>query len=128
MQRISAMTLPSFMSSRIPHLLQPFLHLPPEHSLYLISHVLGASANWLIIRYLCAALANDRTQRPPRGAYHDDVQLAGPTDLDRDNGDPIAVVLVSWMREYEFWKMEARRATVSCGRVHPQYQANVMCM
>ncbi|KAL6712314.1 hypothetical protein ACN47E_000191 [Coniothyrium glycines] len=78
-------------STRIPHLLQPYLQLPLDDSLLLVTSTLGASANWLLIRFLCDALnpTND----------------LGGGDVSRN------VVLVSWMREYEFWRQEARKGT-----------------
>lgn len=103
------------MSSRIPNVLQPFVRLPPEHSLYVISHVLGATANWLVIRYLYAALGSDyspRRSRPAAASGDVDVQLPPASADPEGDQSPTVVVLVSWMREYEFWKTEARRAGV----------------
>lgn len=77
-------------SSRIPPLLQPYIHLPHEESLILLTSTLGASANWLLIRFLCDAL--NTSSRPDGGEEEHNV------------------VLVSWMREYEFWKSEARKS------------------
>jgi elongator complex protein 6 len=76
-------------SSRIPPPLQPYVKLPREDSLLLLTSTLGASANWLLIRFLCDALSSN-------------TQDGGP-----DEGHN--VVLVSWMRDYEFWKQEARK-------------------
>ncbi|KAF2823300.1 hypothetical protein CC86DRAFT_447718 [Ophiobolus disseminans] len=73
-------------STRIPPLLQPYVHLPRNDSLLLLTSTLGATANWLLIRVLCDALNNPE-----------------------DGGDGHNVVLVSWMREYEFWRQEARK-------------------
>jgi elongator complex protein 6 len=77
-------------SSRIPPLLQPCVRLPKNDSLLLVTSTLGASANWLVVRFLYDAL--------------------------KDGGAPgdegANVVLVSWMREYSFWKQEARKG---CG-------------
>lgn len=75
-------------SSRIPSHLQPYVGLPHDESLLLLTSTLGASANWLIIRFLCAALSNTEDGGAQQG--HN-------------------VVLVSWMREYDFWKQEARK-------------------
>jgi elongator complex protein 6 len=77
-------------SSRIPSHLQPYVRLPSHDSLLLLTSTLGASANWLIIRFLCDALSNNI----------------------EDGGDEQGhnVVLVSWMREYDFWKQEARKS------------------
>lgn len=69
-------------SSRIPPLLEPYLALPPEASLILLTSVLGASSNWLVLRHVYSYL---------RGA------AAGE---DRDTG----VVLVSFLRDGAFWR------------------------
>ncbi|KAM0279663.1 hypothetical protein ACHAQH_004465 [Verticillium albo-atrum] len=76
------------MASRIPHLLEPYLALPPEHSSILLTSVLGASTNWLILRYLYSYLHKKTSQAQE------------PTE---DTGD-INVVLVSFMRDFNFWK------------------------
>jgi elongator complex protein 6 len=76
-------------STRIPSQLQPYVRLPHDDSLLLLTSTLGASANWLITRFLCDALSNNS----------DD----GGEEEGRN------VVLVSWMREYEFWRQEARK-------------------
>lgn len=81
-------------SSRIPPLLKPYLSLPPPASLTLLTDVLGATHNWLLVRFLAAALAS-ADGRQWEGA-------AGAT-----------VVLVSFLRNRDFWKLEASR--VVCG-------------
>ncbi|KAK7408862.1 hypothetical protein QQX98_008985 [Neonectria punicea] len=65
-------------SSRIPPLLEPYLTLPPEASLILLTSVLGASANWLVLRHVYSYLRGE----------------------DRDTG----VVLVSFLRDGAFWR------------------------
>jgi len=75
------------MSSRIPPLLEPYLALPPEASLILLTSVLGASSNWLILRFLHSALKAS----------------------ERDSGDDTKVLLVSFMRDLDFWKENGRR-------------------
>ncbi|KAF2741258.1 hypothetical protein EJ04DRAFT_571383 [Polyplosphaeria fusca] len=80
-------------STRIPPLLQPYVHLTDHDSVILVTSILGASANWLLVRFLCEALSSS----PPH----------------QDNGveedEDTAVVLVSWLRDWEFWKSEARK-------------------
>ncbi|KAF2477290.1 uncharacterized protein BDR25DRAFT_321690 [Lindgomyces ingoldianus] len=83
-------------SSRIPPLLQPYTRLPKDDSIILLTSVLGASANWLIIRFLCDALTTDFKSDNEGGNGAD-----GPEET--------AVVLVSWVREWEFWKSEGRK-------------------
>ncbi|KAF7548077.1 hypothetical protein G7Z17_g7284 [Cylindrodendrum hubeiense] len=68
-------------SSRIPHLLEPYIELPSESSLVLLTSVLGASSNWLVLRHLYS-------------------YLRGVSGEDRDTG----VVLVSFLRDGAFWR------------------------
>ncbi|KAJ3956479.1 hypothetical protein N0V92_006955 [Colletotrichum tropicale] len=76
------------MATRIPHLLEPYLALPPECAQILLTSVLGASTNWLVLRYLYSYL-----RRPTEDAPADDTR----------------VVLVSFMRDFAFWKEGAGR-------------------
>ena len=76
------------MSTRIPSLLEPYLSLPPEASLILLTSVLGASSNWLVIRFIYSALQDQ--------------------DASPEQGDT-KVLLVSFMRDLNFWKENARR-------------------
>ncbi|KAF5489280.1 Elongator complex protein 6 [Colletotrichum siamense] len=76
------------MATRIPHLLEPYLALPPECAQILLTSVLGASTNWLVLRYLYSYL-----RRPTEEAPADDTR----------------VVLVSFMRDFVFWKEGAGR-------------------
>ncbi|KAJ0338338.1 hypothetical protein COL154_012796 [Colletotrichum chrysophilum] len=76
------------MATRIPHLLEPYLALPPECAQILLTSVLGASTNWLVLRYLYSNL-----RRPTEDAPADDTR----------------VVLVSFMRDFAFWKEGAGR-------------------
>jgi hypothetical protein len=75
------------MSSQIPPLLEPYLALPPEASLILLTSVLGASSNWLVLRFLHSA-------------------LIGPEALPEND---TKVLFVSFMRDFAFWKENARR-------------------
>jgi elongator complex protein 6 len=78
-------------SSRIPSHLQPYVRLPShDDSLLLLTSTLGASANWLIVRFLCDALSNSIEDGGHEQGHN--------------------VVLVSWMRELDFWKQESRKS------------------
>ncbi|TDZ46823.1 hypothetical protein CTRI78_v008934 [Colletotrichum trifolii] len=78
------------MATRIPHLLESYLALPPECAQILLTGVLGASTNWLVLRYLYSYL-----RRPIPGEE-------APTE-------DVRVVLVSFMRDFAFWKEGAGR-------------------
>lgn len=79
------------MSSRIPPLLEPYLALPPEASLILLTSVLGASTNWLVLRFLHGAL------------------IGSESSPDAPQDAEAKVVLVSFMRDFAFWKENAKR-------------------
>ncbi|KAI1451219.1 hypothetical protein F4805DRAFT_161512 [Annulohypoxylon moriforme] len=80
------------MASRIPPLLDNYLRLPPETSLVLLSGVLGSTTNWLVLRYLYSILSTSP-----------DI-VAGQDNLDAYNIGDTSVVLVSFLRDYAFWK------------------------
>ncbi|KAF9871917.1 hypothetical protein CkaCkLH20_10549 [Colletotrichum karsti] len=79
------------MATRIPHLLETYLALPPECAQILLTSVLGASTNWLVLRYLYSYL-----RKPSPGA-------------EDSPADDVRVVLVSFMRDFAFWKEGAGR-------------------
>jgi elongator complex protein 6 len=80
----------------LPPLLAPYLSTQPESSLTLVSSILGATSNWLVLRFLHAALSN-----PSNNAS---IGLE-----DSPDGKKKKVVFVSFLRGWEFWKAEAKR-------------------
>lgn len=72
-----------------------------QKSLTLVTSVLGATSNWLILRFLCDALAL------PANSGLGDGSLEGRRNI-RTNSKA-KVVLVSFLRSWEFWKGEAKR-------------------
>ena len=95
--------------SRIPPLLQPYTRLPTKDSLTLLTGVLGASTNWLVIRFLCGALSSAHATKDDG----DGVGRLGDEFSGASEEGESAVVLVSWMRDWEFWRAEGRKAGVS---------------
>ncbi|PSN70082.1 hypothetical protein BS50DRAFT_662171 [Corynespora cassiicola Philippines] len=91
--------MPPSISTRIPPLLHPYIRLTKDESILLLTSTLGASANWLIIRFLCDAL----NAQPQRGDGD------GSGEAIPGSGSDTRVILVSWLREYEFWRAEARK-------------------
>lgn len=81
------------MSSRLPPLLEPYLALPPEASLILLTNVLGASSNWLVLRFLYSSL-----QTPGHDALSD-------VSSQRES----KVLLVSFMRDLAFWRENSKK-------------------
>lgn len=91
------------MASQIPPLLESYLSLPPETSQIVLTGILGASTNWLTLRYLYSLL------RPANGAPRRD----GDGDGDDGAGEDVKVLLVSFMRDHAFWKEGAGRLVCS---------------
>jgi elongator complex protein 6 len=92
-------------NSRIPQHLAPYVERIPKDSLILLTGTLSNNANWLVVRYLCDAFSNDASlKNRPAG----DISDGGAATREE-----VGVVLVSWMRDFEFWKTEARRSGVS---------------
>ncbi|RFU23893.1 hypothetical protein B7463_g12444, partial [Scytalidium lignicola] len=89
------------MSTRIPSLLEPYLSLPPEAALILFTNVLGASSNWLVLRFLYSALVQ---------------QDGASTEAEGRN----KVVLLSFLRDFGFWKEGARRLGVDLEKLSTQ--------
>ncbi|KAL5353435.1 hypothetical protein ACLOAV_001471 [Pseudogymnoascus australis] len=81
--------------SQIPHLLSPYVALPSESSLILLTSVLGASTNWLVLRYLQSYL----------GQNLESLSISNEIE----DGDTTKVLLVSFMRDLAFWKDGARK-------------------
>ncbi|KAL4884718.1 hypothetical protein BJY04DRAFT_181862 [Aspergillus karnatakaensis] len=94
----------------LPHLLLPYITPPPDSSLTVLSSVLGATGNWLVLRFLCAALSASLTPN------------LGPGHQDGDGGRKKKVVLVSFLRGWEFWRSEAKRLGLDLARLAEKRQ------
>ncbi|KAK2757343.1 hypothetical protein FQN54_004857 [Arachnomyces sp. PD_36] len=86
-----------------PHLLTPYLHLP-QYSLTVLTSVLGATSNWLVLRYLHAALSSS----------FKDADSGGIGEV---AGRKRKVVLVSFLRGWAFWRAETRRLGLDLNRL-----------
>ena len=89
----------------IPPLLSPNLSNLPYTSLTLLTSTLGATTNWLVLRFICAALKSSGY-----GIAYDT-----PSTLEKQYGQRI--VLVSWLRDGTWWK-ESGRKLVSRPRIY----------
>ncbi|PHH82654.1 hypothetical protein CDD82_5290 [Ophiocordyceps australis] len=76
---------------RIPPLLEPYLAPLPRGALVLLTSVLGARANWLVVRFIYAVL-RQRVDDEGQSLRNDG----------HDGGTP-GVVLLSFMRDEAFW-------------------------
>lgn len=105
-----------------PPLLDPYIRIPSTDTLILSTYVLGALNNWVLIRYLHACLrdsnsksnSNSNSNSNNRNGFHNSDVTNVPREQEKEKqaGDDVAVVLVSWMRDFAFWKTEAKRAVV----------------
>lgn len=80
-----------------PHLLAPYTAPPPAGSLTLCTSVINATHTWLMLSMLRDALA----------AKEDDVATGGPPQKPR-------LVLVSFVKKWDFWRSEARKMVRVC--------------
>ena len=78
------------MSALVPAPLVPYVSQLPAKSLTVLTYVLGTSANWVVLRYVYAALAQSQ-------------------NLPNSSGEHV-VLLASWLRDLSFWRTQARRA------------------
>ncbi|RAL10607.1 uncharacterized protein BO97DRAFT_372395 [Aspergillus homomorphus CBS 101889] len=94
----------------LPPLLTPYVSSLPPSSLTLLSSVLGATGNWLVLRFLHAALSAPST---PDSAF---------SFGEGKNGKKQKVVLVSFLRGWEFWRSEAKRLGLDLARLTDKRQ------
>ncbi|KAL1959628.1 hypothetical protein VTO42DRAFT_1663 [Malbranchea cinnamomea] len=91
-------------------ILAPYTSPPPAQTLTLITSVLSATSNWLILRFLCDALSQVEAQTE-EGLSGLGGRRGGVGRRKR------RVVLVSFLRGWEFWRIEARRIGLDLARL-----------
>ncbi|EED13835.1 conserved hypothetical protein [Talaromyces stipitatus ATCC 10500] len=91
----------------IPHILSPYLthSTRSAQSLTLITSVLAATSNWLLLRYLHSVLS--ATALSEEDGYNETIE-SGPGRQKRRRRAR-RVVLVSFLREWMFWRGEGKR-------------------
>ncbi|KAK4242054.1 hypothetical protein C8A03DRAFT_11772 [Achaetomium macrosporum] len=96
------------MASRIPHLLEPYLTLPHEAGLVVLTSVLGASTNWLLLRHLYSLLklSSSPTSKP---APHAGAPEESKSTEQEQQEEDVAVLLISFLRDFAFWRENAAR-------------------
>ncbi|ODH48664.1 hypothetical protein GX48_05204 [Paracoccidioides brasiliensis] len=105
------------MSPPTAPLLAPYTASPfPAQSLTLITSVLGATSNWLVLRILDDALLN-----PGNGVCEDEPGFDTGRGARRGKR---RVVLVSFIRGWEFWRAEARRLGLDLARLSNERSFN----
>ncbi|KAK2734287.1 hypothetical protein FQN55_002835 [Onygenales sp. PD_40] len=75
----------------------------PRGALTLLTSVLGATGNWVVVRVLCDALAG-----------------GGGEGMGMGGDRKVVVVLVSFLRGWEFWRGEGRRVGLDLNRLSNQ--------
>src|SRR5437868_5230618 len=80
-------------ASRVPPLLTPYVGLPPPSSLVLLTSVLGASTNWLVLRFMHTALTSASPSTSPSSEQEGE----------------FAILLVSFLRDLTFWAENSRK-------------------
>ena len=107
------------MASRVlPPLLDPYLELPDEAALVVLTGILGASTNWLVLRHMHSYLKPNASARrhysggdgSRAGAGAEAETFAGGrASIGDGTSDEVSVMLVSFLREFSFWKEGAGR-------------------
>ncbi|KAL1865600.1 hypothetical protein VTK73DRAFT_5139 [Phialemonium thermophilum] len=91
------------MATRSAALLDPFLSVPPESSLILLTGILGASTNWLLLRYLQRALGLSPSSTSPEARQRDNQDGNGGSNESQEE-ETTVVVLASFLRDFSFWR------------------------
>ena len=86
----------------VPPLLSPNLSALPCTSLTLLTSTLGATTNWLVLRFICAALKSEG-----HGTGRDIHSV-------REDYQHQRVVLVSWLRDGAWWRESGRKLVSTC--------------
>ena len=92
----------------VPPLLWPYVN-PPSTSLTLLTSTLGCTANWLVLRFLYAAL--QRSNHLSNSSSSIDQDHAYETTAET------RVVLVSWLHDTKFWKDGGRKLGIDLNKL-----------
>ncbi|EGE05850.1 hypothetical protein TEQG_04859 [Trichophyton equinum CBS 127.97] len=103
------------MSLATAPLLAPYTTPPPYQSLHLITSVLGSTSNWLVLRCLCDTLQIPLQRRGNIDGLEDTAGLERDDSVKRSKKRK--VVLVSFLRGWEFWRAEARRVGLDLNKL-----------
>ncbi|KAK4466732.1 hypothetical protein QBC42DRAFT_216283 [Cladorrhinum samala] len=85
-------------SKIIPHLLEPYLSLPEEGALIVLTSILGASTNWLVWRYLHSFLKPAAASSSSTNSQLDGGGGGG------GGNEEVSVLLVSFLRDFVFYR------------------------
>ena len=93
------------MPTPVPPLLSPYVSPAPEFSLALVTSASDTTSNWLLLRFIHAALIGPTiSEKTPAGGN----DLSG--NIGRENQDGFNVVFVSVLRGFEQWREMGKKA------------------
>lgn len=120
--------------TRLPPALEPYLRLPPETSLILLTGTLGCAVHWVTARFVGSFLAPLRGAESAAGVgpgagvrsgagvrgsgygFGDGDGKRGEEEgqegQEEEEEQETAVILASWLRGEKFWATEIRRTCV----------------
>ncbi|KAF7512282.1 hypothetical protein GJ744_001850 [Endocarpon pusillum] len=90
------------MPTPIPSNLSPLLKLPAPGSLTLITSVLDATSNWLLLRYIYAALRPEKQDGHATKAAR--VAVGAHEETTHDKNKDLKVIFISFLRPFELWR------------------------
>jgi elongator complex protein 6 len=95
----------------LPPILIPYVSPPPRSSLTLVTSVLGATSNWLVLRFLLAALSSGSPRAGTTASINGSENGGDSNGADGrlSKTGRRKVVLLSFLRNSEFWRSEAKR-------------------
>ena len=88
---------PMTSTTRIPSIFSSYLSAPPPTSLLLLTSVLGASTNWLLLHFLLAIFSPGL------------VSGIEGNEEPGTNKSEAKVVFVSFLRDWDFWREGSKR-------------------
>ncbi len=90
------------MPTPIPPNLSRVLQPPAPGSLTLITSVLDATSNWLLLRYIYAALRPEK--QDGHGTKAARVAVGADEDTTDEKNKDLKVIFISFLRPFELWK------------------------
>lgn len=95
------------MPTPVPPALSPFIQSPGSGSLTLITSVLDTTSNWLLLRYIYAALCPEKRY----GHITTGTGVTGGTGENtvNDKNADLRVMLISFLRPFEIWREMAKK-------------------
>jgi elongator complex protein 6 len=90
------------MPTPIPPNLAPFVQPPTAGSLTLITSVLDATSNWLLLRFIHAALRPEKQDGQRTKTTR--VAATAEDETSDNKNENLKVILISFLRPFELWK------------------------